>query len=217
MARSPLSLDAESKRRLNRVLQAGIVVILGYGAATGNASIVVNGAFGLAITFLPALIQRDYRLSVHPGLTLWITAAVLLHAVGFLGPYNDVWWWDHVTHTLSASIVAGVGYTTTRAIDEYLDAIYFPPRFMFVFILLFTLAFGVLWEVAEFGVRIVADALGLDPVLVQYSLEDTIVDLIFDGIGALIVALFGSRELSGLTEQLTARLEQSNRFRRDPK
>jgi hypothetical protein len=192
-------------------MQTAIVGILFVGLWSRNIAVVVNAVLALGVTFLPAVLERDWDFPLDTGLTLWITTAVLLHAIGMLGLYGTVSWWDHLTHTLSATVVAGVGYATARAVDEHSDAVYFPPRFMFVYVLLFTLAFGVFWEVLEFGVHGLSNALGIDAVLVQYSLEDTVVDLIFDTVGAVLVALFGTPTLRSVVETLTTRLaEQSS-------
>ncbi len=190
-----------------RLLQLAIVGIVLAGIVTRNVAVLVNGVLALGVTLLPGVLERDYSVALSPLQTLWITTAVFLHAIGMLGLYESVPWWDHLTHTLSATIVAGVGYATARAFDEHSDAVSFPPKFLFVFVLLFTLALGVLWEVVEFAARGVAYAIGADPVLVQYGLEDTIVDLVFDAAGALLVALFGTRQLSSSVETLVARLE----------
>jgi len=187
-------------------MQLLLVVILGVGLVNHNVSVVVNGALALGVTFLPAMLRRDFSIPLNPALTLWITTAVLLHAVGMLGLYDSVWWWDHLTHTMSAALVAGVGYTTVRALDVHLDSLHFPPRFMFVFVLVFTLSFGVVWEVLEFGVRVLATLFHFKPVLVQYSLGDTVEDLVFDLVGGTLVALFGTQLLGGVVEAVEARL-----------
>ncbi|NIS31206.1 MAG: hypothetical protein GWN07_12815, partial [Actinobacteria bacterium] len=90
----------------------------------------------------------------------------------------SLWWWDHLTHALSSSVVAGVGYATARAFDQHSDQIHLPPRFMFVFILAFVVAFGVLWEVVEFGLGGASAMLGSGTVLTQYGLGDTMLDLV---------------------------------------
>jgi hypothetical protein len=187
-------------------MRMSIALVLGVGVATLNVSIVINAVVALAVTYLPALLRRDWDLRLSPGLTLVITTAVLLHSLGMVGLYEGLWWYDHLTHTLSAGIVAAVGYATTRAIDQHSDAVSFPPRFLSVFLLLMTLALGVFWEVLEFVARLAAGAAGIDAVLVQYGLEDTILDLVFDTLGALLVALFGTRRLSGLVTVISARL-----------
>ncbi|WP_058825917.1 hypothetical protein [Haloferax sp. Q22] len=197
------------ERLAGRAIQAIIVCIFLVGLYTRNLSVVVNAVLALAATFLPAVLRRDWQIRLHPLLGLWLALAVLLHAIGMLGPYHSIDWWDHVTHTLSATVVAAVGYVTARAVDEYTETVYLPDRFMFVYILLFTLAAGVFWEVLEFGARLAADAVGSEAVLVQYGLGDTIVDLVFDTVGAVLVALFGTPSLADTIDSVTERLERT--------
>ncbi|MFC7156521.1 hypothetical protein ACFQPA_13810 [Halomarina halobia] len=196
-----------SERTVTRAFQVAIVSVLLAGVATRHVGVVVNAAVALAITFLPAVLERDFSLPLDPGVTLWITVALSLHAVGMLGIYTRVWWWDHLTHTLSATVVAAVGYATARVLDEYSDAVHFTRPFLFVYILLFTVALGVFWEVLEFLAREVGTLTGHDPVLYQYGVEDTVVDLVFDTVGAIVVALFGSRPVSSLVETFSHRIE----------
>lgn len=201
-----LRLSPRHERLASNAMRVAVTVILLVGLWTRNVAVVVNATLSLGVTFLPAVLARDWDIRLSTGLTLWIATAVLLHSAGMLGLYNSVPWWDHMTHTLSATIVAGVGYATARAVDEYSDAIYFPPQFLFVYVLLFTLAFGVFWEVLEFSMRLVSDAVGADAVLIQYSLEDTLLDLVFDTVGAILVAAFGTAPLRSVVDELTARL-----------
>ncbi|MFC6725815.1 hypothetical protein ACFQE1_15855 [Halobium palmae] len=198
-----------SDRTATRLLQAAIGVVLIAGVALANLGVAVNALISLGVTFLPPVLARDWQVHLDARLTLYIAAAVFLHSLGMLGPYETVFWYDHLTHTLSATVVAGVGYATARAFDEHSDSVHFPPPFLAVYVLLFTLAFGVLWEVLEFGARIGARAIGAEPILVQYGLEDTMLDLVFDTAGAVLVALFGSGALRPLVESLTARFDGS--------
>jgi hypothetical protein len=108
-------------------------------------------------------------------------------------------------HGLSSSVVAAAGYTTVRALDEHSDAISLPSRFVFVFILLFVMAFGVLWEVIEFTITLAAAATGRDAILTQYGLTDTLLDLVFDTVGAVVVAVWGTahlQDVSGYVQQV---------------
>lgn len=205
----PAAPSPRTLRRLNRAMQAAIVAVLLAGLWLPNASVVINALLAFAVTLLPAVIQRDHRLTLSPTATVWLTATVLLHAVGMLGPYGTVWWWDHLTHTLSAAVVASVGYVAARALDVHSDAIYFPREFMVAFVLLFTLALGVLWEVLEFAARTLGEAYGYGPLLYQYGLADTIVDLVFDAVGALVVAAFGAGTLSDAVDALVRRLREA--------
>ncbi|MFB6072664.1 MAG: hypothetical protein ABEJ88_06830 [Halobacterium sp.] len=194
-------------RALVRVLQAGVAAILLVGLATTNVSVVVNAGLGLGVTFLPAVLRRDLRLYLSPGASLWVAAAVFLHTLGMAGPYHNVWWYDHLTHGFSAALVAAAGYATARALDEHRDDLYFPRPFLAVFILLLTMAFGVLWEVLEFLAREAAFAMGLDPVLVQYGIDDSLLDLVFDAAGAVLVATVVAHYLAADVVALTAWLD----------
>lgn len=104
---------------------------------------------------------------------------------------------------------ASVAYATVRAVDVHSDAIYLPPRFLAVFVLLFTLALGVGWEVLEFDARTLGEAYGYGPLLYQYGRADTVVELVFDGLGAVVVALFASDALSELADDYVGRLRDA--------
>ncbi len=186
------------------------------GLERGSTGIIVNTGVAILVTELPDLLDRRYDFPLDPGLTLWITAAVFLHALGTVGIpgseanfYRSVWWWDHVTHALSSSVVAAVGYATTRAFDTRSESVSLPPKFMFVFILLFVLAFGVAWEVIEFVLAELSALTGSGPVLTQYGLDDTMLDLVFDAIGGVIVALWGTAYLTDVVGLINRRYDRS--------
>jgi hypothetical protein len=213
--RDLLRISERRQRQAARGMQAFLALMLVAGLLLRNGGVIVNATVGLVVTFLPGILERDLGLPMDAGLTLWISAAVFLHALGTITlpgigkPYVNVWWWDHLTHALSASLVAGVGYATTRAVDIHSDSVSLPPRFQFVFILLFVLAFGVFWEVIEFAIGLAASRTGTPGILTQYGLEDSMLDLLFNTIGAVIVAIYGSNQLSGVVDALTVRLEES--------
>jgi hypothetical protein len=205
--RERLGISEHRQRQLTRLMEVSLIGIFFVGMDRGNLGIMVNSALAFAIMHVPAVLKRDYQIPMDAGLTLWITTAVFLHAVGTLGPYQNVWWWDHVTHMLSASLVAGVGYATVRALDAHYPDVYLPPRFMFVFILMFVVAFGVIWEVTEFAVSGLGSIVGGSAVLTQYGLEDTMLDLLFDTAGGLVTAIWGTAYLTDVTGALAERLD----------
>ena len=216
--RDRLRISERRQKQLTRAMEVCLIGIFFIGLDRPNVGVAVNAGIAFLVTFLPAVLERDYDIPMDAGLTLWITTAVFLHAVGTLGPYGSGVTvagvgWDNVTHLLSSSLVAAIGYATARAIDEHTDAVRLPPEFMFVFILMFVMAFGVIWEVIEFGVAGAASMLGSDAVLTQYGLEDTMRDLIFDMVGGVIVAVWGTAYLTdvvgALTEQLDGRKQQA--------
>ncbi len=106
---------------------------------------------------------------------------------------------------MSASLVAGVGYTAARAIDLHSHDIHIPRRLYLVFIFVVVLTFGVIWELIEFGLDLTADATGVTMPLAQHGLDDTVRDLVFNSLGALLVAVFGHVHLSDLADAVRVR------------
>lgn len=206
--RDRLGIGPARQRRATRAMQTVLVAILVAGALRVSVGVMVNAGMALALTALPALLERDYDIPLDAGLTLWLTTAVFLHAVGGLGVYRSVWWWDHVTHLLSASLVGAAGYTAARAVDVHSDEVSIPPRSMFVFILMFVLAFGVVWEVLEFGIGLVGDRIEGARVLTQYGIHDTMLDLLFDAIGGVVVATWGTVYLGDVVGSVAALMDR---------
>lgn len=187
-------------------MQLLLVGIVAAGVSFGQPKAITNGTIALAITFVPALLERNYDLPLDPWLALWITLAVFLHTLGSAGLYAQLDWWDSITHAMSASLVAAVGYTFARAVDLHNDGIYIPRRFFFVYLLVVVLSFGVVWELFEFALDVAAAETGIDMPLAQHGLDDTVRDLMFNSLGAILVAVFGQAHLSGVAELLRERL-----------
>lgn len=224
--RELVGLSSRRQRQIARLLETSLIGMLFIGLYLGKFGIVLNAGIGVAVTQLVPLLERDYGIPMDPALTLWITAAVFLHGlgtiplpvdvVGLIGPvpagqervslYAAGGPWDHLTHFFSASVVAAVGYSTTRALDAHTENIHIPPKFMFVFILQFVIAFGVLWEVLEFALAGLGSVLGSGAILTQYGIEDTMKDLLFDVAGAVIVGVWGTAHLTDVVWALEKRL-----------
>ena len=213
--RDRLGVSTKRQRQATRLMEFGLVGLLFIGLERGNTGIIVNAGVALLVAQLPPILERDYNLPMDAGLTLWITGAVFFHALGTVGLpgselsfYRSLWWWDHLTHALSSSVVAGVGYATARAFDQHSEQIHLPPRFMFVFILAFVVAFGVLWEVIEFALGGAAAMLGSGTVLTQYGLGDTMLDLVFNTVGGVIVAVWGTAYLTDVSGAIQERIQR---------
>lgn len=183
--------ESPAYRGVIRTLQVVLVGVVGYALVTVDGSLFVNSAVPLVLTTLPTIARLRYDYPTHARLALLIAVAATLHAVGALGPYQTVPWYDTLTHGVSSTLVAGVGYAIARGLELYTDRVSFSSRFRGVFLVLFVLAVGVLWELLEFGSGVVAGRLG-DPVLSQYGVDDIVTDLVFNTVGAVAVALWGT-------------------------
>lgn len=174
-----------------RGIRGGIVGVLVEGIRRRNPGAVVNGAVSFALSFLPRLVERRYDVEFSPWQRTYLSSAMLAHAVGMLGLYDDErwWWWDHLTHTLSSTLLGGIVHVV--AVRRGRD----PRRAVGAAVV----GGGLCWEALEYGIHAVTERLGIDPVLVPYSARDTALDLLFDLVGGALVVAFGDRLLDNLT------------------
>ncbi len=205
--RDRLGISKKNQKRASRLMQISLLFMVLFGAYRQNMGLFVNSLVSFLVTFIPGILERDYEIVMDPALVLWLTLAVFLHAAGTLGPYSTISWWDHLTHTLSSSVVAAAGYSTVRAIDEHYDEIKLPGKYMFAFLMIFILAFGVVWELLEYGISLLAEVLGTDTVLTQHGLNDTMKDLVFDTLGGVVVAVGGEIYLTGFIDEIRGKIE----------
>ena len=176
-------------RVAERAIRYGIVAVFGEGVRQRNPGAVVNAVFSLAATYLPSAIERAWDVEFRPWQRVYAGVAMLAHAVGMLGPYDDTWWWDHLTHTLSATLFGGVVHADERRRDRDPE-----PRVLAAIVLA-----GLVWELLEYAIHAVSRRLGIEPILVHYSATDTVLDLVFNAVGALLVLAFGDRLLGNFT------------------
>jgi hypothetical protein len=57
---------------------------------------------------------------------------------------------------------------------------------------------GLLWELVEYLVHVASRRVGLEPILVSYGRVDTLLDLLFNLVGAGLVLAFGDSLLGNL-------------------
>ena len=164
----------------------------------------ISSLVGFVLVNVPNLLKRNQIMAVPWELSMWIFLALFLHNFGIYARlYDDIWWWDKLTHFFSTSLIAGLGFISIVIIDKYLDSIHLPPKFLPFFILVFIAATGVFWEIIEFSFD---ELLGTK---MQYSLDDTVGDLVFDLFGGIAVAAAGPfylkyRSVDSLVKELHA-------------
>lgn len=144
----------------------------------------------LIILFHPPFLRRVFGVRLRPWQTVYVAVPVFLHPMGGLyGWYASVWWFDHLTHAASATLVASVGFTLARAYETRRGV---HPWFVPAFTIAFVMAAGFVWEVVE----------TLTPLLTVYGPNDTFWDYVFDFVGGAIVVALGDRLLPGPPAQL---------------
>jgi hypothetical protein len=175
-----------------RGIKGAIIAVIMAGVRRRNSGAVVNGALSFAAAYLPRFIEHRYNVAFRPWQRMYTATAMLTHAAGMLGLYDDTWWWDHLTHVLSASLLGG--FVHVAAFRRGRD-----PNSR---VLAAIVGGGVLWELMEYTIHGVTERLGLQPVLIPYSARDTLLDLVFDLVGALLVLVFGNRFLRNFIPNL---------------
>lgn len=176
-------------REAERGIRYAILAVFVVGVRRRDPGSVFNAIVALAATYLPGAVEHRYDVTLRPWQRTYLSTAMLTHAVGMLGPYDDIWWWDHVTHTHSATILGGVTFAAARRRGR-------DPRPRVVAVVACA---GVLWELAEYGIHATATRLGFEPLLVSYGKTDTFFDLVFDLVGALLVLVLGDSLLENMT------------------
>ncbi len=177
---------AERLTLVSRGMQAAMAAVVVAGVLTDNLTWVPAAAASLAVSEVPSILRRDLRIVLPVGLNLWLVLALFLHVIGGVsGFYDNLSGWDHITHAMSSSLIAALGFVTVAALDKYVDSMYLPTPFLALFIVMFTMAMGVSWELMEY---VMDEITGSN---MQYSLSDTMVDLLFDSFAGFIVAGVG--------------------------
>ncbi len=189
------------------VLVGAVVATLAEALRRGELSASINAAVSLAAALAPPAVASglDYwwgwTITVTPELTAWVAAAGFLHSLGMLGLYESVWWWDHVTHLVSGSLVAALVYAGFIVLGQDGSGFEASWETAAVFTVVFTFLVGVFWELVELVARDVGERLDVDPVLVHYGWRDTAYDLVFDLVGALLVVALDVRLFVSLADR----------------
>lgn len=189
------------------LVQGGIVLIILEAVRRRNFPGLANALVSLTATLLPMLAESSSHLLfgkavvIPSEVTLWIAVAGLLHSYGMLGPYDTVWWWDYLTHTISAAFIAAIIYGGLVVVGQR-GGLTDPSISIGILTVLSTLLVGLVWELIELVARWIGELFDVEPVLVQYGWRDTAMDFVFDGIGALVVVVLDVRLFVQIADQL---------------
>jgi ABC-type multidrug transport system permease subunit len=117
-----------------------------------------------------------------------ISYLIFLFASQFLGSilgWYGLGWWDTFLHLLSGSLLAFTGIALYERLVYRNAGKEISPWFVFLFTLSFSALGGVIWEIYEFS----SDQL-FGMTLQGGGNKDTMIDLIADTIGGLIIAVW---------------------------
>lgn len=165
------------------LLLIGILGSLAIAFHRENGAAIVNGFVVVFVVLLPVAVNTVIGVRTGTALSFWLGLAGLLHMIGMLGVYETVWWWDHVTHTVSAGLVAALFYGTFLATTSQSRPV------VATLTVALTFVGGIFWELVELIARAVGNRYEIDPVLVYYGWKDTSLDLAFDLLAAVGIVM----------------------------
>ncbi|MFC5368263.1 hypothetical protein [Salinirubrum litoreum] len=191
-----------------RWLLAGLLVVdLSVLTVDGLRTLATGGLLPVVVPFYPhyvavvllhpLLLSTLFGVDLTARQSLWITLTLFLHPFGVAyGVYDAIWWFDHLTHFLSATLVGSIAYVAGRAYQLSTDR---PARHgrLVALALVAVVAGGLFWEAYEIfegRYSLYGFEIWKSP-LVVYGPGDTFWDLVFNLFGWLTVALFGRRAL----------------------
>jgi hypothetical protein len=161
-----------------------LIVVLFYRQQWFSAA---SGLLILLLTFMPAILARQLSLQLPVEFTLITT--VFLYASFVLGEISDFyyrfWWWDLMLHSISALIVALIGFLMIY-VFYMAGRIRIPPVYIATMTLSLAVMVGTIWEIFEFGM----DWL-FNMNMQKSGLVDTMTDLIMNFCSASIAAILG--------------------------
>ncbi|HKJ71683.1 MAG TPA: hypothetical protein VKA55_08035 [Gammaproteobacteria bacterium] len=192
------------------ILQLAIAGVLVSALAEGQWLVAFTAAVVLALTFLPALIERELQLQLPVELTLF--TCLFLYAAFGLGEverfYQRFWWWDLLLHSVSALVLGLIGFLLVYTFHQTRRVV-LPPLYFALTAFGFAVTLGTLWELFEFGMD-----WGFGFNMQKSGLVDTMTDLLVDVAGAALAAWAGYHYVSGgdslLADRLFRRMVSAN-------
>lgn len=192
-------------------IRADIVLAGLYTLLVGRWELFFISTLALVFSFLPGIIEGKYKIDLPIEFEIAIVGFIYMSI--FLGEYRNAYesiiWWDGFLHIASGVFFAFLAFVFlyTLIINKKLKA---SPFIIALITFNFSMGIGAIWEIFEFGMDSI---FGLN--MQKNGLNDTMWDLIVNGIGALGVSYAGYRILKedrkvGLVYQALNRLLNDN-------
>ena len=158
-------------------------------------------AMTLILSLAPNYLASRYNIALPMpfviSIVVFIVASLIMGEVFDI--YYRIWWWDIALHATSAIALGMIGFLFIYMLFDG-DHFAAPPSAIAFLAFTFALSIGAVWEIFEYTMDVV---FGTN---MQKSADDTMIDLIFDAIGAIIGALAGYAYLKGRRKGLLSRL-----------
>ncbi|MDN7023363.1 DUF2238 domain-containing protein [Methanoculleus sp. FWC-SCC1] len=180
-------------------VQSLILLNVGISVSLGDLFLTLASLAAFSLTLIPSILNRNLGMRLPWQLTLLIALSIYLHVAGHVGELYLLYapCYDKIAHLVSSVTLTIIGF----AIAIFADQIYrmrLPRGAIVLFAVFFTISMGAVWEIYEFA----ADQ--IFGMTLQQGNSDTMVDLMVDGIGALVVAVLGDAYLRRVPKEAVA-------------
>lgn len=191
-------------------LQLALVGLCAGALWGGNGLVAFGAAAVLLLTFLPAVVEREFALRLPVEFTFVNT--LFLYAAFGLGEvqefYRRFWWWDLMLHAISAVVLGWIGFLIVYVVYHG-RRLRIPPFYVAASSFGFAVTLGVLWEIFEY---LMDHFFGFN--MQKSGLDDTMTDLMVDAGGALLAAWGGYHYVKNgdslIAERLIRRFVNAN-------
>ncbi|MGI5965277.1 MAG: hypothetical protein ACOX8L_05455 [Candidatus Methanomethylophilaceae archaeon] len=145
-----------------------------------------TGIFSGLICLLPLFLRRFNLVYLPFPLLILVELSIFLHGYGvLLMQYDNIVWYDSITHTLSSITVGMCVFYALLGIDSADSKVHFGKNGILLYIMLIMLTFSIYWEVFELFVDL------LTGTNMQYSPFDTMRDMISNTVGGFVASMYG--------------------------
>jgi hypothetical protein len=172
-----------------------------YRSQADYVLMLVQCILGIVVMLLPNILAKKFKFEIPSN--IYFIFVIFLYCAIFLGEVRNFYYtvphWDTILHTFGGFMWGAFGFSVIAFLnkDEHVT-LNLTPIFVSIFAFCFSVALGTLWEIYEFsfdgllGLNMQKFALEGGTLLVgRAALADTMKDLIVDGIGSLIISVFG--------------------------
>lgn len=167
-------------------MKALMVALIPHEVYYGQYLFSVAAMMAVGVSLVPSIVQRNYRITLPFELDFLITLSLFLHT--FVGEGMDFYQkyeiWDQLLHLYGGGVVALLGFVIVYTL-HYTRKVRLSIPMIGFFTIIFAMGVGGLWEIGEYSVDVLFHK------HTQDGLDDTMMDLIDDLIGGLVIAFIG--------------------------
>jgi len=187
---------------ITHILRSLLIVSTIYSIYIADYLFAFGSLIATIISFIPSIIERNYKIAIPWIFEFFIVFFLFMHTISVQFKLYDIFLWSWAAHFAVTAFIAVLAFTIVYTFD-FTKKIKLSVVMIGFFTVIFALAVGAVWEIGEFsldqllGTNTQGDAF-------QSPLIDTMVDLIFDLLAGVIVAILGmiyveyDRKLGGI-------------------